>query len=186
MALDFPNSPVTGDTFVSGTRSWTYDGSAWLLSASPPVTVVPLSVTGSMIADGAVTSAKIADGTIVNADVNAAAAIDKTKISGTAVTLADTATVTNTMLAGSIAGAKLASGAAVTNIGFTPAPAASPTFSGTSTFNGTVVLPATTTIGLVTQAEHQYLDGVTSPIQTQLDVKASTGKAIAMAIVFGG
>jgi hypothetical protein len=33
--------------------------------------------------------------------------------------------------------------------------------------------------------ELNYVDGVTSAIQTQLDTKASTGKAIAMAIVFG-
>jgi hypothetical protein len=50
------------------------------------------------IADGSVTSAKILDGTIVNADINASAAIDKTKISGTAVTLADTGVVTSTMI----------------------------------------------------------------------------------------
>jgi hypothetical protein len=36
-----------------------------------------------------------------------------------------------------------------------------------------------------TTAELNFVDGVTSNIQTQLDVKASTGKAIAMAIVFG-
>ena len=36
-----------------------------------------------------------------------------------------------------------------------------------------------------TTAELNYSDGVTSNIQTQLDTKASTGKAIAMAIVFG-
>ena len=36
-----------------------------------------------------------------------------------------------------------------------------------------------------TAAELNYVDGVTSAIQTQLDTKASTGKAIAMAIVFG-
>ena len=53
----------------------------------------------SEIADGAVTSAKIADGTIVNADINASAAIDKTKISGTAITAADSGTVTSTMIA---------------------------------------------------------------------------------------
>ena len=53
----------------------------------------------SEIADGAVTSAKILDGTIVNADINASAAIDKTKISGTAVTQADSGTVTSTMIA---------------------------------------------------------------------------------------
>jgi len=37
-----------------------------------------------------------------------------------------------------------------------------------------------------TSTELNYVDGVTSDIQTQLDTKASTGKAIAMAIVFGG
>jgi hypothetical protein len=36
-----------------------------------------------------------------------------------------------------------------------------------------------------TAAELNYTSGVTSAIQTQLDTKASTGKAIAMAIVFG-
>ena len=34
--------------------------------------------------------------------------------------------------------------------------------------------------------ELNYVDGVTSAIQTQLNTKASTGKTIAMAIVFGG
>ena len=37
-----------------------------------------------------------------------------------------------------------------------------------------------------TATELNYVDGVTSSVQTQLDAKASTGKAIAMAIVFGG
>jgi hypothetical protein len=41
----------------------------------------------------------IGTGAIVNADINASAAIDKTKISGTAVTAADTGTVTSTMIA---------------------------------------------------------------------------------------
>jgi hypothetical protein len=50
----------------------------------------------------------IATGAIVNADVNASAAIAATKIAGTAITAADTGTVTNTMLAGSIANNKLA------------------------------------------------------------------------------
>jgi hypothetical protein len=50
----------------------------------------------------------IATGVIVNADVNASAAIAATKIAGTAITAADTGTVTNTMLAGSIANSKLA------------------------------------------------------------------------------
>jgi hypothetical protein len=36
-----------------------------------------------------------------------------------------------------------------------------------------------------TTAELNFVDGVTSNIQTQLNSAASTGKAIAMAIVFG-
>lgn len=36
-----------------------------------------------------------------------------------------------------------------------------------------------------TSTELNYVTNVTSPIQTQLDEKASTGKSIAMSIVFG-
>jgi hypothetical protein len=42
-----------------------------------------------------------------------------------------------------------------------------------------------TVVANVSNTEIGYLDGVTSAIQTQIDTKASTGKAIAMAIVFG-
>jgi hypothetical protein len=64
---------------------------------------------------GTVTSTMIANGTIVNADINASAAIDKTKISGTAVTVADTGTVTSTMIAdGTILNADVNSAAGIT------------------------------------------------------------------------
>jgi len=56
------------------------------------------AVTTAKIQDGAVTSAKIADGTIVNADISSTAAISASKISGTAVTAADTGTVTSAMI----------------------------------------------------------------------------------------
>jgi len=60
--------------------------------------IPPLSVTNAMLA-GSITYAKlILTNSIVNADVATGAAIDKTKISGTAVTIADTGTVTSTML----------------------------------------------------------------------------------------
>ena len=36
-----------------------------------------------------------------------------------------------------------------------------------------------------TTTELNYLSGVTSSLQTQIDAKAGTGKSIAMAIVFG-
>ena len=59
----------------------------------------------------------------------------------------------------------------------------------TSTATGLKWATATTyqaVVSGVSDTEIGYLDGVTSAIQTQLDTKASTGKAIAMAIVFGG
>jgi hypothetical protein len=51
---------------------------------------------------------------IVNADISASAAIDKTKISGTAVTLADTGVITSTMIENdSIVNADIKSNAAI-------------------------------------------------------------------------
>lgn len=41
------------------------------------------------------------------------------------------------------------------------------------TFTGTVVLPATTSIGTVSATEIGYIDGVTSSIQTQINLKAN-------------
>ena len=56
----------------------------------------------------------IATGTIVNADINSSAAIDKTKISGTAITAGDTGTVTSTMIANdTIVNADISSTAAI-------------------------------------------------------------------------
>jgi len=67
----------------------------------------------------------------------------------------------------------------------------------TLTINGTAVTSTATELNLLdgatvdlasitaTATELNYVDGVTSAIQTQLDTKASTGKAIAMSIVFG-
>ena len=85
--------------------------------ASDAVTTAKIldsNVTTAKIADSAITSAKIADGAIVNADINASAAIDKTKISGTAITAADTGTVTSTMIAdGTIVNADINASAAI-------------------------------------------------------------------------
>ncbi len=63
---------------------------------------------------GTVTSTMLLDGTILNADINASAAIDKTKISGTAITAGDTGTVTSTMiLDGTILNADVNASAAI-------------------------------------------------------------------------
>jgi hypothetical protein len=65
--------------------------------------------------------------------------------------------------------------------GVSPAPLASPTFT------GTVVLPSTTSIGTVSSTEIGYVDGVTSSIQTQLNTKApSTSPAITGGTINGG
>ena len=59
-------------------------------------------------------TSSIATGAIVNADINASAAIDKTKISGTAITAADNGTVTSTMIANdTIVNADINSAAAI-------------------------------------------------------------------------
>lgn len=55
---------------------------------------------------------------------------------------------------------------AISTAASTYAPLASPTFT------GTVVLPATTSVGTVTATEIGYLSGVTSAIQTQFSAKA--------------
>ena len=72
----------------------------------------------------------------------------------------------------------------VTNSLAAKAPLADPTFT------GTVTIPTPYTIGAVsmtaTGTELNYVEGVTSAIQTQLDAKATMGKSIAMSIVFGG
>jgi hypothetical protein len=83
----------------------------------------------------------------------------------------------------------------------TKAPIAGPTFTGTlaaPTINASTALQIggvaiTSTAAelnildgvTATAAELNYVDGVTSAVQTQLDAKATTGKAIAMAMVFG-
>ena len=68
------------------------------------------------------------------------------------------------------------------------------TLGGNADFNGdldvdgtleTDALSIASTTITASAAELNYSDGVTSAIQTQIDTKTSTGKAIAMAMVFG-
>ena len=92
---------------------------------------------------GTVTSTMIANGTIVNADINSSAAIDKTKISGTAITAGDTGTVTSTMIAdGTIVNADINASAAIdkTKISGTAITAADTgTVTSTMILDGTIV-----------------------------------------------
>ena len=95
-----------------------------------------------------------------------------TLITANSYTIPTGEVTTAKILDANVTAAKLASGAAVANIGYTPANVASPTFT------GTVVLPSTTSIGTVTSTEIGYVDGVTSAIQTQLDSKLTATTAI--------
>ena len=151
--VDFSGATVTGISALpsqlnNAGKYLTTDGtsSSWAtLNLASYAPINNASFTGTFSApSGTITSAMIADGTIVNSDINASAAIDKSKISGTAVTLLDSATVTNTMLAGSIANNKLANssitinGTAVALGGSTTISAGAKTF-----YNNTGTLPST-------------------------------------------
>jgi hypothetical protein len=107
---------------------------------------------------GTITSSMIADGTIVNADINTSAAIAQSKI---ASLVGDLSTINSTLSTNSSNITALQTDTAT--LGSTKAPIANPTFT------GIVVLPSTTSIGNVSQAEIATLDGVTSSIQTQID-----------------
>jgi len=108
---------VTGN--VSGTAGSTTGNAA---TATALATGRTFQLTGDVEASGVTfdgtgnvsLTTVIGTGAIVNADINASAAIDKTKISGTAITAADTGTVTSTMIAnGTIVDADINASAAI-------------------------------------------------------------------------
>ena len=129
--VDFSGATVTGITALptqtgNSGKYLTTNGSAasWSdLNLTAYATKASPSFTGTVDFSGAsltglsnfVTTDMIVNGTITNYDISATAAIDSTKISGIAVTQADTATVTNAMLAGSIANSKLANSSITIN-----------------------------------------------------------------------
>ena len=117
----------------------------------------------------------IGTGAIVNADINASAAIDKTKISGTAITAGDTGTVTSTMIANdTIVNADINTSAQIAysklNLTNTIVDA---DVNASAAIAWTKIAPSST----VSATELGYLDGVTSASQTQLDAKLATATA---------
>ena len=112
--VDFSGATVTGITALptqlnntgkylttNGTSATWADLNltAYATKASPIFTgTVDLSAATLSLPGEFITSAHIANGTVINSDISATAAIDKTKIAGTAVTLSDTATITNAMI----------------------------------------------------------------------------------------
>jgi hypothetical protein len=134
------------------------------------------TITGAMLANGTVASANIADGTISTIDL-ADGAVTSAKIAnGTIVEgdLADSSVTSAKIANGTIVDGDInaAAGIATSKIaGLDTALGLRATLDG-PTFTGTVVLPSTTSIGLVDSTEIGYVNGVTSAIQTQLDAKA--------------
>ena len=156
---------------------------------------------GNQPAPSNVGSDSITDGSIVNADINASAAIAISKLDGvtstnTELNLLDGVTATTAEL-NYVDGV---TSAIQTQID-TKAAIAGPTFTGTLTaptinastalqIGGVAITSTAAELNILdgvtaTATELNYVDGVTSAIQTQLDAKATTGKAIAMAMVFG-
>ena len=120
MAIDFPNSPATNDTFSSAGKTWFYSGNTWTLRS---VAATPNSITSNELANNSVTSAKIAN-TAVTAEKIANATITATQIANATITATQiaNATITATQIANAtITNTQLAANTAVTNLGFTPA-----------------------------------------------------------------
>ena len=108
---------VTGN--VSGSSGSTTGNAA---TATALATARTFQLTGDVEASGVTfdgtgnvsLTTVIGTGAIVNADINSSAAIDKTKISGTAITAGDTGTVTSTMIAdGTIVNGDISATAAI-------------------------------------------------------------------------
>ena len=110
MAIDFPNSPSTNDTYNSSGKTWYYTGTTWTLRS---VSAPPGGISTAELANDAVTTAKIAS-----------EAVTAAKIANVTITSAQiaNATITNTQIAsGTITNTQLAANVAATNLGFTPA-----------------------------------------------------------------
>ena len=146
-------SPVLNTpTITSPTISGTITG-AVVTSAN----IVDATITGSDIASGTVTSTNILDGTIMNVDINSAANIAATKLIGT-ITEFNTALTGNDFA--TLAGTENLSNKTL----------ASPTITG-GTINAGAAL-------VVDSTELNFVDGVTSAIQTQLNNRATIGSSL--------
>jgi hypothetical protein len=88
----------SGFTLALGTSTLTGSLPAAQMPALTGDVTTSAGAVATTIANNAVTSAKINDGSIVNADINSSAAIDATKISGTAATLSANQTFTGNLV----------------------------------------------------------------------------------------
>ena len=142
------------------------------------------SFTGTFSApSGTITSTMIENGTIVNDDINASAAIDKTKISGTAITAGDTGTVTSTMIAdGTIVNGDINASAAIAQskiADLTTDLAAKLALAG-GTMTGALTLSGAPSSDLHA-ATKAYVDAATAGLNVHAAVQAATTANVTLA-----
>lgn len=119
----------------------------------------------------------IAPGVIVDADVNAAAAIGWSKLSKTGSSLADLATRSaGDLSSGTLPGARMPaiSGDVTISAGSTTAAITAGAIVNADINASAAIDASKIANGSVSNTEFQYLDGVTSAIQTQLNAKQAT------------
>lgn len=68
MAIDYPDSPILGQTFTTAGRTWAYNGSRWIVvSTGVSLDVAANSITTAKILDENVTTAKLANSAVTQA-----------------------------------------------------------------------------------------------------------------------
>ena len=66
MAIDFPSSPITGDTYTVNNKTWEFNGVSWDIVVST-VSIADGAITAAKISANAVTEAKIGAGAVTQA-----------------------------------------------------------------------------------------------------------------------
>ena len=78
MAIDFPNSPATNDTYTVGNKTWIYDGTTWngynttsFSAETLPGTTLKSTVTGSSLTSvGTLSSLTVTNESTINSALN--------------------------------------------------------------------------------------------------------------------
>lgn len=189
MAIDFPNAPTNGDTYVAGGKTWVYSSStqSWTVLVAYTANRALQSNGSGEVSASSVTSTELGylSGVTSAVQTQLGAKLDAANPAGTG---------TLTLAGAGNAGIELGrtDGTSSTpyidfhssatandyNVRLIASGGTGTVGSGTLTVTAaTVALPANTSIGTVSATEIGYVDGVTSGIQSQLNGKASTTHA---------